>query len=162
MPVSKRSSTCVSARSRFGLTPRKAPICRIQSCCMRRASSARKSRNARSEAASLRAPNNSSGSNPSASREALRTSSFRGVNRAGFAAPSSDSKYSSARLTPSQSKRSISVFTPCDTARKQSRLVRFMSFRQSSCASCNRAVFSRHSGCWFQNVSLTCGSSSHA
>ena len=35
-----------------------------------------------------------------------RTSSFMGVNRDGFSWPCKDSKYSSARLTPSQSKRS--------------------------------------------------------
>ena len=37
--------------------------------------------------------------------ESARTSSFMGVKRDGFPMPSSDSKYSSARLMPSQSKR---------------------------------------------------------
>ena len=45
-------------------------------------------------------------------RNRARTSSFMGVKRDGLAAPSSDSKYSSARLTPSQSKRPIRSRTP--------------------------------------------------
>ena len=69
-----------------------------------------------------------------------------GVKRAGLAAPSSDSKYSSARFTPSQSKRRSARSRPSTPRQSSPRLVRFISLRQSSCASCNSAVFSRHSG----------------
>ena len=47
--------------------------------------------------------NRSCGSKPPAGGTARRTSSFIGVKRAGLSVPSSDSKYSSARFTPSQS-----------------------------------------------------------
>ncbi len=46
-----------------------------------------------------------------------------GVKRAGLAAPSSDSKYSSARLTPSQSKRPISCLTPVRNGGEAIRIV---------------------------------------
>ncbi len=88
-----------------------ASIFAIHSSCWRRARSARKSRNVRSRSGigSCRAGTSSSGSKPCSAANSPRTSSFMGVKRAGFAAPSSDSKYSSARFTPSQSKRAISA-----------------------------------------------------
>ena len=65
--------------------------------------------------------NSSSGSNPAAPGTRRARPVHRGEAR-GLAAPSSDSKYSSARLTPSQSKRATRSRTPAETARKQSRL----------------------------------------
>lgn len=70
-----------------------------------------------------------------------------GVNRDEFPIPSNDSKYNSARFTPSQSNRSNKRRTPSAATSKHSQLVRFISFRQSSAASCCAAVFSRHAGC---------------
>ena len=60
-------------------------------------------------------------------------------------------------MTPSQSKRSHHPLRPARMAATQSGFCRFMSLRQSSCASWSRAVFSRHCGWSFQNFSLTCG-----
>ena len=64
IPVSKRSSTWVSTRSRSGLSRRARSSSASHSSCMRRASSARKSRNVRRDASSVRAPNSSRGSKP--------------------------------------------------------------------------------------------------
>ena len=125
MRVSKRSSTCVSTKSRSGLggahgfdlaDPFLLLAAREIGAIVEKRAQARGVGLARIGTA----PSDRS---RAALRNSARTSSFMGVKRAGLAAPSSDSKYSSARLTPSQSKRPIKLLArPCDTAAKQSRI----------------------------------------
>ena len=152
MEPSKRSSTCVSTRSNPGLVRRICSMFPIHSVCWCCARSARKSINCFRPAESFNRKcgdfslKSSIGSNPADLRKSFRTSSFMGVNRAGFSCPSKDSKYNSARFTPSQSKRLSKVRISAATASEASGRARFISLRQSSCASWSRAVFSRHSG----------------
>ena len=111
MRVSKRSSTCVSTKSRFGLDcANRFDLCDPFFLLAAGQFGAIVEKSAEPRGVGFAGLEYLQRIEPVQARNSSRTSLFMGVKRAGLSAPSSDSKYNSARLTPSQSKRADQRF----------------------------------------------------